>query len=202
MQVLKAKQGSSQQYSSQAERDTHLKKHIKQLKQAALGQEEQLQSLRTQEEDLGTALNDLASVSALPGLHPGLHPFVLCCVNCTPATLDWCDDVALFDCCVLGVLRCPEQELGDRNQLVARLTEQINEAEAAFQAAKAQRNGAQDVRKAAWQREAELKEQVKKVEDDYHRAYTVSTAAMHTCPHHLNQLSPTAAAAAATLFAL
>jgi DNA repair exonuclease SbcCD ATPase subunit len=63
VQVLKAKQGSSQQYSSQAERDTHLKKHIKQLKQAAAGQEDQLQSLRSQEEELGTALNDLASVS-------------------------------------------------------------------------------------------------------------------------------------------
>lgn len=63
VQVLKAKQGSSQQYSSQAERDTHLKKHIKQLKQAAAGQQEQLQTLKQQEEELGTALTDLASVS-------------------------------------------------------------------------------------------------------------------------------------------
>jgi hypothetical protein len=61
-QVLKAKQGSSQQYSSQAERDTHLKKHIQKLKQAVAGQQDTLQSLRNQEEELGTALNDLASV--------------------------------------------------------------------------------------------------------------------------------------------
>jgi DNA repair exonuclease SbcCD ATPase subunit len=76
--VLKAKQGSSQQYSSQAERDAHLKKHIKQLKQAATGQEDQLQSLRSQEEELGTALNDLASVStylpAAVGPHQGPWP--------------------------------------------------------------------------------------------------------------------------------
>lgn len=72
MQVLKAKQGSSQQYSSQAERDAHLKKHIKQLKQAAAGQEDQLQSLRSQEEELGTALNDLASVSSHQQL--SIHP--------------------------------------------------------------------------------------------------------------------------------
>lgn len=65
VQVLKAKQGSSQQYSSQAERDARLKKHIKQFKQAATGQEDQLQSLQSQEEELGTALNDLASVSWL-----------------------------------------------------------------------------------------------------------------------------------------
>lgn len=64
LQVLKAKQGSSQQYSSQAERDAHLKKHIKQLNQAATGQKEQINSLRQQQEEMGSALNDLASVSA------------------------------------------------------------------------------------------------------------------------------------------
>lgn len=64
--MLKAKQGSAQQYSSQAERDAHLKKHIKQLNQAAAGQQEQLNSLQQQEEELGSALNDLASVSPGP----------------------------------------------------------------------------------------------------------------------------------------
>lgn len=64
-QVLKAKQGSAQHYSSQAERDAHLKKHIKQLKQAAAGSQDELQALQRQEQELGTALNDLASVSDL-----------------------------------------------------------------------------------------------------------------------------------------
>lgn len=68
-QVLKAKQGASQQYNSQAERDAHLKKHIKQLKQAATGQQDQLQSLQQQEQQLGNALNDLASVSAACAAH-------------------------------------------------------------------------------------------------------------------------------------
>lgn len=63
-QVLKAKQGASQQYGSQAERDAHLKKHIKQLKQAAAGQQDQLKTLQEQQQQLGSALNDLASVSA------------------------------------------------------------------------------------------------------------------------------------------
>jgi hypothetical protein len=68
-QVLKAKQGASQQYGSQAERDAHLKKHTKQLKQAAAGQQDQLQSLQQQEQQLGNALNDLASVSTACAWH-------------------------------------------------------------------------------------------------------------------------------------
>lgn len=64
---MKAKQGSAQQYSSQAERDSHLKKHIKSLRQAAAGQQDQIKSLQQQEEELGSALNDLASVSVLVG---------------------------------------------------------------------------------------------------------------------------------------
>jgi hypothetical protein len=82
VQVLKAKQGSSQQYSSQAERDTHLKKHIKQLKQAATGQEDQLQSLRSQEEELGTALNDLASVSWYLSGAARAAALSMCSLNC------------------------------------------------------------------------------------------------------------------------
>jgi phage host-nuclease inhibitor protein Gam len=66
------------------------------------------------------------------------------------------------------------QEIGDKNQLVARLTEQITEAEAAHQAAKAARNEAQDLRKEAWKLETELKDKVTKATSDYDRAFSVS----------------------------
>jgi hypothetical protein len=65
------------------------------------------------------------------------------------------------------------QETGDRSQLVARLTEQISEAEAAFQAAKAERNAAQDMRKEAWRRETELKDAVSKATAEFDRAFQV-----------------------------
>jgi hypothetical protein len=57
---------------------------------------------------------------------------------------------------------------------VSRLTEQIGEAEAAHQAAKAARNEAQDKRKEAWKLETELKDQVNKATAEYDRAFSVS----------------------------
>lgn len=73
------------------------------------------------------------------------------------------------------------QEVGDKNQLVARLTEQIGEAEAAHQAAKNARNEAQDLRKEAWKLETELKDKVSKATADYDRAFSVSSPASHAC---------------------
>lgn len=57
---------------------------------------------------------------------------------------------------------------------MSRLNEQIAEAEAAHQAAKAARNEAQDKRKEAWKQETELKDQVNKATADYDRAFSVS----------------------------
>jgi hypothetical protein len=61
--VLKAKQGGSAQFGSQAERDAHYKKHIKQLRAAAADQTEALAQLTQQEAELNSSLNDLAAVS-------------------------------------------------------------------------------------------------------------------------------------------
>lgn len=75
---------------------------------------------------------------------------------------------------------CP-QEVGDKNQLVARLAEQIAEAEAAHQAAKQQRNAAQDQRKDAWRKEQELKEQIKTTEAEFTKAFNVSACRRQLC---------------------
>lgn len=56
---------------------------------------------------------------------------------------------------------------------MARLTEQISEAEAAFQAAKAERNAAQDMRKEAWRKETELKDAVSKATAEFDCAFQV-----------------------------
>jgi hypothetical protein len=64
-QVLTSKQGGSQQFASQAERDGHLKQHITSLKQAAGGLNETLSQLQQQEEELNSSLNDMAAVSLL-----------------------------------------------------------------------------------------------------------------------------------------
>lgn len=63
LQVLSSKQGRSSQFASQAERDAHLRQTIQRLKQAAKGQQEQLQQLQQQEADTSSGLNDLAAVS-------------------------------------------------------------------------------------------------------------------------------------------
>jgi phage-related minor tail protein len=70
---------------------------------------------------------------------------------------------------------CVLQEIGDKNELVTRLTEQIAEAEAAHQAAKVQRNAAQDQRKEAWRTETELKDKVGKTQAEFDKAFAVST---------------------------
>ena len=96
---------------------------------------------------------------------------------CLPHLGICCDAIGQMlqlDCLPLGDVRCNLQELGDRNQLVSRLTEKITEVDAASQAAKAQRNAALDVRKAAWQRESDLKDKVHEVEQDFQRAFSVS----------------------------
>lgn len=84
-------------------------------------------------------------------------------------------------CCVSAV---HAQEVGDKNQLVARLTEQISEAEAAHQAAKQQRNAAQDVRKDAWRKDEELKDQAKKTEAEYTKAFNVGGASSNSWQLH------------------
>lgn len=56
---------------------------------------------------------------------------------------------------------------------MTRLTEQISEAEAAFQAAKSERNAAQDMRKEAWRKESELKDAVNKATAEFDRAFQV-----------------------------
>ena len=60
--MLSAKQGRSSQFRSQAERDAHLKQTIARLKQAAAGQQEQVQQLQQQEADISSSLNDMAAV--------------------------------------------------------------------------------------------------------------------------------------------
>jgi uncharacterized coiled-coil protein SlyX len=65
-QVLSAKQGRSSQFASQEERDAHLRQTISRLKQAAAGQQEQLQQLQQQEAELSSALNDMSSVGCTP----------------------------------------------------------------------------------------------------------------------------------------
>lgn len=69
----------------------------------------------------------------------------------------------------------PWQETGDRNQQATRLAAQIAEAEEAYKAAKAERNEAQDRRKAAQQRSVELGGETKKAQDTYDKAFAVST---------------------------
>ncbi|KAF6265896.1 RecF/RecN/SMC [Scenedesmus sp. NREL 46B-D3] len=58
---LQCQAGRSSQFSSQQERDGHLRQTIGRLKQAAAGQQEQLQQLQQQEAELSSALNDMAS---------------------------------------------------------------------------------------------------------------------------------------------
>lgn len=64
---------------------------------------------------------------------------------------------------------------------MARLTEQIAEAEAAHQAAKAQRNAAQDQRKEAWRTETELKDKVGKTQAEFDKAFAVSPLSQQPC---------------------
>eukprot|EP00879_Flechtneria_rotunda_P012761 GHRR01013325.1.p1 GENE.GHRR01013325.1~~GHRR01013325.1.p1 ORF type:complete len:1111 (+),score=537.85 GHRR01013325.1:324-3656(+) len=123
LQVLTNKQGRSSQFTSQAERDKHLKQHLGRLREAAKGQQEQLQQLQQQEADLNTAFTDLAA------------------------------------------------ELGDKNQHLAQLNQDIAAAEESWYQAKAARNAAQDMRKEAWRELDELNEQHKKLEAEFDRAY-------------------------------
>jgi len=90
----------------------------------------------------------------------------------------------------------PWQETGDRNQQATRLAAQIAEAEEAYKAAKAERNEAQDRRKAAHQRSVELDEEKKKASDNFSKAFSVSAThweppeSHHTSRLHLACLSP------------
>ncbi|WIA11815.1 hypothetical protein OEZ85_011905 [Tetradesmus obliquus] len=122
LQVLSAKQGRSSQFASQEERDKHLRSTISRLKQAAAGQQEQLQQLQQQEAELSSALNDMSS------------------------------------------------EVGDKERLVASLSQQIAAADEKHAQAKAARNAAQDARKEAWREADELSEQHKAAEAEYSKA--------------------------------
>lgn len=94
-----------------------------------------------------------------------------------PSALAYCNTHSPLSrallCCMVCCLH--PQEVGDKTQLVTRLTEQISEAEAAHQAAKAARNEAQDKRKEAWKLETELKDKVNKASADFDRAFSVSS---------------------------
>jgi hypothetical protein len=67
-----------------------------------------------------------------------------------------------------------QQEVGDKERLVASLTEQIAAADAEHAQAKARRNEAQDARKEAWREADELSEQHKAAEAEYSKAFEVS----------------------------
>lgn len=84
------------------------------------------------------------------------------------------------------------QEIGDKEQQVARLMEQISEADAAHARVKQARNEALDVRKEAWRVESELTDQLKAVQAEFDRALEVrgaARAAWHSsCWHCFNLL--------------
>jgi hypothetical protein len=65
------------------------------------------------------------------------------------------------------------QEVGDKERLVASLTEQIAAADAEHAQAKARRNEALDARKAAWQEVDGLKEEHQAAEAEYNKAFEV-----------------------------
>jgi hypothetical protein len=66
------------------------------------------------------------------------------------------------------------QEVGDKERLMASLTEQIAAADAEHAQAKARRNEALDARKAAWQEVDGLKEEHQAAEAEYNKAFEVS----------------------------
>lgn len=68
LKVLIAKQGRSSQFSSQAERDSHLKKTLASLRKAVAAQQDQLRALQQQEQDLNNALNEAATVCVVATL--------------------------------------------------------------------------------------------------------------------------------------
>ena len=79
MKVLIAKQGRSSQFSSQAERDSHLKKTLASLRKAVAAQQEQLRALQQQEQDLNNALNEAATVCVVATLIVLSMVVALCC---------------------------------------------------------------------------------------------------------------------------
>lgn len=68
------------------------------------------------------------------------------------------------------------QELGDKQQQLSSLGEQIAAADAAFQALKTRRNAAQDAKKDAWREADDVQAELKATEEEYNRAHQVSVA--------------------------
>lgn len=97
IKVLIAKQGRSSQFSSQAERDTHLKKTLASLRKAVAAQQEQMRTLQQQEQDLNNALNEAATVCGVAKL----IVFSMLCAVCFCLLQQMCSTLgfARLNCC-------------------------------------------------------------------------------------------------------
>jgi hypothetical protein len=98
-------------------------------------------------------------------------------------------------CCRTAVA---PQELGDKAQRVARLTEEIAAADATHAALKAKRNAAQDVRKEAWRTQDELAVSLSSAEAEFAKAFEVGARLCAPSPGLVPYIKPEPKALALT----